>query len=73
MWGGSMDMPKVMERALNVIGISKAEAVKKKNYEVALIGCQLMYLKVSDVIYMLDDKTTDYQATARLITRRKAS
>jgi len=70
-----MDMPKVMERALNVIGISKAEAVKKKNYEVALIGCQLMYLKVSDVIYiyMLDDKTTDYQATARLITRRKAS
>lgn len=67
------DIPRVLESAIRKLGMTNAEAHRNKNYETALVGCQLCYLRECDVIYMLSDSTTDTQAQNRLTYRRRVS
>lgn len=66
-------MPKVLEKTLKKMNISPSEAYRNKNFETARIGCELCYLRESDVEFMLDKNTSQFQANARLISRRRAS
>ena len=49
-------MPKVLEKTLKKMNISPSEAYRNKNFETARIGCELCYLRESDVEFMLDKK-----------------
>lgn len=52
-------------------GIAFKDAKKNKNFDAIVAGCELGYIRESDVLYMLDEKTSQDQATNRLIQRRR--
>lgn len=66
-----VELPSKLVRFLKKRKITPNEVSKNKNFETILIGCELYYLRDSDISYMLEEGTSEVQATNRLIARRR--
>lgn len=68
---GSTSSPISAREILHRYGIDFNKVKKNKNFDAIVAGCELGYLKRSDVVFMLEESTSEVQAQNRLTKRRR--
>lgn len=68
---GSTSVPISAREILRHYEIDFKKVKKSKNFDVIVAGCELGYLKRSDVVFMLEEGTSEVQAQNRLTKRRR--
>lgn len=68
---GSTSLPVSAKEILHRYGIDFNKVKKNKNFDAIVAGCELGYLKRSDVVFMLEEGTSEVQAQNRLTKRRR--